>query len=797
MKIISLRFGAGSLETGFGDILVGFTNKSMTEGEKTGTLPPAPKIPRNYEEWQLIYEATIAHSRNVRHNSINRELRARRKEKTGRSKIKYSEKNSQEIRDNLKQNINLWLASPQFRPVREAIYSFCNRDDEILLIINTEDKILRKIPWHLWEFFDRHQRAEVVLSRSGFTAKNKSLTEPGKVRILAIIGDIKNIPADRDLEILNSIDEVELVELSQPKAQEICDRLREKQGWDILFYVGHGDANSEEGWLNINEDKKLKISDLKSALSNAIANGLQFAFFASCKGLDLIPQLEELGLSQTVVMREKVPNQVSVEFLRRFVDSFAQNNSFYLAIHEARERLKDLEPDGYFCASWLPVVFQDPDAKIPTWTELRGEIPPQPVEPRVKQPLLKGSIAGLLIFASILILRSLGLLQSLELKAYDWLMRIRPDAGIDPRLLIIEATETDINQFGYPLPDGILAQTIEQIEEHDPRVIGLQIFRDRPVGSGHQELLSSLQNNDNLIPLCSAKLTDDDPNQPGISSLAQVPQQRLGFSNIELDKSDGILRRQLLFMNSDGNNPCPTELSFSSQLALQYLNAEGIQPENIDSDRLKIGNTTFKRLQSNSGGYYNLDHRGFQLLLNYRNSEKIAETVSLTDVLNKQFNPELVKDRIVIIGMVAPISNPTDYFSTPYSRGVLPKMSGVYVQAQMTSQILSAVLDGRPLIKTWSEAEEIIWLFFWSLAGSAIAIASVKYRNSYLLPLGTGVGLLVLWGSSYLLLITSGLWLPFVPGAISLFGSSIGGKLLLDNWDKFTNPQLLKPKDNS
>ncbi|NJL50990.1 MAG: hypothetical protein HC930_00175 [Hydrococcus sp. SU_1_0] len=283
MKIISLRFGAGSLDTGFEDILVEFTNKSMTEGEKTGILPPAPEMPRNYEEWQLIYEATIAHSRNVRRNNIGRELRAKRKENNGRSKIKYSEKNSQEIRDNLERSINFWLASPEFRPVREAIYSFCNRDDEILLIINTKDKMLRKIPWHLWEFFDRHPQAEVILSRSGFTAKNKSLTEPGKVRILAIIGDIKNIPVDRDLAILNSIDDVELVESSQPTAQEICDRLREKQGWDILFYVGHGDANSEEGWLNIDEDKKLKISDLKSALSNAVANGLQFAFLPLVK----------------------------------------------------------------------------------------------------------------------------------------------------------------------------------------------------------------------------------------------------------------------------------------------------------------------------------------------------------------------------------------------------------------------------------------------------------------------------------------------------------------------------------
>ena len=783
-KIICLRLGNGTIKTGFNNILVQLYEinqgkKKLLEEIDGGSLPGNIEIAFAYQKWKLLYDSF------VRDGSKNINFPTR---------IKFSEtsidrgnqENAAELPIQLVKEINRWLESTEFQATDRAIRDRLNLNDEVLLVVQTDEEVLRKLPWHEWSLIKKYTKAEVAISAPRFSAIGNSPTTNGKVRILAVVGDNTGIKdgIEGDLKTLRNNQDVQLEKIAQPSRQQLCDRLRDKSGWDILFYTGHSNSDADRGWLELDNDSKLEISELNLALQTAVENGLQLAIFNSCQGLGLIPQLETSGISQIIVMREIVRDTVAQTFLAKFIASFSSGQPFYLAVREARNRLKDLE-DVHYCASWLPVVSQHWSTQPITWKELRDTS-------TIERSVVKSGSWGVVVVLSVILLRSLGLLQSLELKAFDWLMRIRPDAGVDPRLLIVEATETDINQFGYPLPDGILAQTIEQIEEHDPRVIGLQIFRDRPVGSGHQELLSSLQNSDNLIALCSAKLTDDDPNQPGISSLAQVPQQRLGFSNIELDKSDGILRRQLLFMNFDGDNPCPTEFSFSSQLALQYLNAEGIQPENLDRDRLKIGNTTFKRLQSNTGGYHNLDNRGFQLLLNYRSSEKIAETVSLTDVLNEGFNPELVKDRVVIIGVVAPVSNPTDYFSTPYSKGVLPKMSGVYVQAQMTSQILSAVLDGRPLIKTWSKSGEIIWIFIWSITGSGIAIACIKNRNFYWLILGLGIGL---WAKSYLALFFFGLWLPLVPAAIAFLTSSVGGILLLDNGRKVTSLKFAKDED--
>ncbi|MGB5967716.1 MAG: CHASE2 domain-containing protein, partial [Spirulinaceae cyanobacterium] len=360
----------------------------------------------------------------------------------------------------------------------------------------------------------------------------------------------------------------------------------------------------------------------------------------------------------------------------------------------------------------------------------------------------------------------------------------RPDEGVDSRLLVVEATEEDINRFGYPLSDGILAETIEVIKEHQPNNIGLFILRDRPIKSGHQKLLDLLQNDDNLIALCSVGSNKDDPNKPGIASPSGLTEESLGFSNIVLDKFDGVQRRNLLFMSPGLNNSCSTRFSFSFQLASKYLSSVGIEPETIDRNRVKIGNAIFERLQPNSGVYQNLDDRGFQILLNYRSSENAAPTISLSEVLENKFNPELIKGRTVIIGVVAPVSNPTAFSSTPYSNGVLNQMPGVYVQAQMTSQILSTVLDKRTLLWNLPLTGEILWVLIWSLVGSGITIICLRECNSFLLFIYTGFGILVLYLVCFGFLLQGG-WLPLVPAAISLSISSVGGWLLMKDWREF------------
>jgi hypothetical protein len=70
-------------------------------------------------------------------------------------------------------------------------------------------------------------------------------------------------------------------------------------------------------------------------------------------------------------MREPVPDAVAQEFLNQFLTAFSSGKSFYLSVREAREKLQSLEQ--YFpCASWLPIICQNPAEIPPTWDSLRG-----------------------------------------------------------------------------------------------------------------------------------------------------------------------------------------------------------------------------------------------------------------------------------------------------------------------------------------------------------------------------------------------------------------------------------------
>jgi len=72
-----------------------------------------------------------------------------------------------------------------------------------------------------------------------------------------------------------------------------------------------------------------------------------------------------------IVMREPVPDLVAKEFLKYFLSSFSSGNSLFLAVREAREQLHGIE--NYFpCASWLPVICQNPAENPVSWQGLRG-----------------------------------------------------------------------------------------------------------------------------------------------------------------------------------------------------------------------------------------------------------------------------------------------------------------------------------------------------------------------------------------------------------------------------------------
>ncbi len=116
--------------------------------------------------------------------------------------------------------------------------------------------------------------------------------------------------------------------------------------------------------------------------------------------------------------------------------------------------------------------------------------------------------------------------------------------------------------------------------------------------------------------------------------------------------------------------------------------------------------------------------------MNWRAANPYIRTFTVQDVLNNKLTSDLVKNRIVLIGTTADSFNDLRW-STPYTKGKWPhsQIAGVVVQAHMVSQILSAVLNNRPLLNVLPKWSEYIWIWSWALVGATIALTIQSTRR--------------------------------------------------------------------
>ncbi|ODG99953.1 hypothetical protein A4S05_35545 [Nostoc sp. KVJ20] len=376
-------------------------------------------------------------------------------------------------------------------------------------------------------------------------------------------------------------------------------------------------------------------------------------------------------------------------------------------------------------------------------------------------------ILAVVVTALVMGVRHLGLLQVAELRAFDQLLRLRPNEQPDTRLLVVAIAEDDFKlpeqqQRKGSLSDRALALLVQQLEKFQPRAIGLDIYRDFPVDSKEASLATWMRRNDRFIAIC--KVSEPQINEPGVLPPPEIPLKRQGFSDFVKD-SDGILRRHLIAMKPDDSSPCTTSYALSAQLAFRYLETEGISAKYTKNQELQIGKVVFKRLRSHMGGYQQLDDWGYQVLLNYRSFNsplKAIEQITLKDVLKGAIAPDKVKNRIVLIGITNQSAG--DYFPTPYTTKQKQEIPGVIVHAQMVSQILSAVLDGRILLWVWPVWSEVLWIFYWSIFGGIVAW---RIRNLLLLGL-VGITVIMLISTLSFVMLLKGIWIPLIPAVVTL-----------------------------
>lgn len=395
----------------------------------------------------------------------------------------------------------------------------------------------------------------------------------------------------------------------------------------------------------------------------------------------------------------------------------------------------------------------------------------------LRSPAFHIGVMTLLVFLAVMGLRWEGVLESAELDAYDWSMRLRPTKpNLNPPITLVSITDQDIRTLGqWPVTDEILAKGLGILTSYHPRAIGVDIYRDLEVPPGRQELDRVLEAHPEILLVMKFGKIEKG-GIPGPALLRGT--DRVGFNDVIVD-SGGIVRRGLLFLD-DGTN---FYRSFSLLLALQYLQQESIVPKAAleNADWVQLGKTVIRPFESHDGGYVEADAQGYQYLLDLERGKNVFPTISFGAVLAGTFNPELIQDHIVLVGVVA--QGVKDYFYTSQCGAltVCPQIPGLELHGYMVHQLLRVAKgEGQAPIATFPDSLEAAWIGLWVLGGGFIA---VWVRGAWRFSLAVLIGIMLLGG-----VVVSGMmygtWIPFIPPAMGLVVNAMVVTAWLSNREK-------------
>lgn len=763
----------GSLEQGF-EVTVEISDRTTADyTEASGGLPPAIAIASLLAQWQQHYRQSLGTARIIL------------EQVTVQTGMLVERSACRQTAQDLAHQMQTWLASPLFQPIEQRLRETLRPQEAVEVLLRSRDARLQRLPWHLWSFIERYTRAELGISSlpEGWQLPPRTQTQ---VRILAILGDCRGIDPEADRQLLENLPDAQVVFLVEPSPQALYQSLWEHP-WDILFFAGHSQTDGQQGRIHLNPTESLTLADIRYALRRAIGQGLQLAIFNSCDGLGLADALAALHLPQLIVMREPVPDRVAQAFLKQFLQVFAQGEPLPVALRQAREWLQGLEAE-FPCASWLPILIQNP-AMVPlTWLEMTAiaaptsalgattpasaiaNVPAPPGSPARRRGLKLPTVLALcgLVMGGVIGMQSLGWLEPAELWIYDRLLPWHAPAALDARLLLVVAQDEDVKQWGDPLPDRAIDQVLQRIEQYQPRVIGLDIFRDSPTGTGWPELVQHLQQSDRIVAACMtgevAGVLDPllaVPPPPGLTT------QKIGYVDAIVHDPDAVVRRYVFHMEQRRGSPCQTSSALGLQVIQRYL---PLQLTNPSQPALRLTTTThalaIPALAPTVGGYRREvgEMAGHQVLIRYRRAA--IQSITMGQLWTAQAGDlrELIHDRIVLVGYA---TGDNDRHLTP-----LGQHYGITIHAQVISQLLDGLLPPatdraaapRSLITTLPDWAESLLIGAWALLGGGVAgCGRARWRGWGLL-----MATLVIIGLS-IVSFQQLLWLPMVALTIAFY----------------------------
>jgi len=358
------------------------------------------------------------------------------------------------------------------------------------LLIACDSTRLGRLPWEMWELGSEFNTGHSVrISRVPTNVRTTAVQRitQGKSRVLVILGDETGLNFDKERQALSTLSHLLSVKFVGWRAslktdikQDIVKAIESSAGWDMLLFFGHSnEAALVGGQISVAPNTTMSIQELAPCLQQAKANGLRFALFNSCKGLDIANALIDMGFNQVAVMREPIHNRVAQVFLIQFLRHLSQFDDVHTALQKASQALysKNLTyPSAYL----VPSLFRHSNASLfrlqPSgWrATLRSLLP---------QTRLQWCALGLLTSLSLAAPATQFLLDY-RLWAQALYRRVIPPLGKpSPPVLLVQIDRESIRR---DIPDGVvlpmnrayLADILDSLTALNAPVIGVDYLLD-------------------------------------------------------------------------------------------------------------------------------------------------------------------------------------------------------------------------------------------------------------------------------------------------------------------------------
>ncbi|MFG6107274.1 CHASE2 domain-containing protein [Leptothoe sp. EHU-05/26/07-4] len=476
-----------------------------------------------------------------------------------------------------------WLERRELIGIREQL----NRRGEglqrgVTLYITCAAKELRRLPWETWELargFGQGPPMRITrLPANISVAANPPKKQRRKARALVIIGDDSGLDFKQDLDAIDRLKTLvtiqkigwQLGQKTNTLIDQVRDVIRDPEGWDMLFFFGHSNEMAELGGeIAIAPKTTISMRDLESDLTEAKRNGLQFALFNSCKGLDIADRLVALGLNQVAIMREPIHNEVAQYFLLQFLQQLSQYADVHTALQEATKALKAEKTMAYPSAYLVPSLFSHRGAQLFRLQPVGWQAKLTELWPSRKQGMALGAIAILSLLPPV---RDRLMAGRLWTQAVARQITTQPlQADVSPPVLLVHVDETSIAKG---IPDGdanpinraYLAKLLDRIVELDSQIIGIDYLLDRRQDENNARLTKTLEkavNEGNWLVLASDLL---DKQEIGPSEGLAHP----AWSMQGLTKAPASWHLKALQIGQDCHSRCP----FSYLLAITHAARE-------------------------------------------------------------------------------------------------------------------------------------------------------------------------------------------------------------------------------